>query len=409
MSRLAAAMALATFLLPGLARSGDRQDFGLIERGRYLTAMGDCIACHTAEGGKPFAGGREIETPFGKLRSPNLTPDVATGLGAWTDDEFVRAMREGVARNGEHLYPAFPYVYYTHLTRDDVLAIRAYLATLPAVANRVVTNQLPFPMDVRESLVAWNAINFKAGELRPDPRKSAAWNRGAYIVNGLEHCGLCHTPKNVSGGDETGRFLQGAALQGWYAPNITGDMREGIGGWSVDQIAEYLLSGHNGIAAASGPMAEEVEKSSWELSDADLHAIGTYLKDLPGRNRPATAEATGTPAMKAGAAIYVDQCSACHNRSGKGVARLFPTLAGAPVVQQDSAASLIRVVLQGAQSAQDAHAVTGPAMPSYGWQLSDQQVADVLTYIRNSWGNAASAVPAADVRAARETLSKRTD
>ena len=395
-------------LLPSGVLAGDPQDFSQVERGKYLTAMGDCVACHSAPGGKPFAGGRTIETPFGKLLSPNITPDVQTGLGAWTDDEFVRAMQQGIDRAGQHLYPAFPYAYYTHMTREDVLAIRAYLASLPAVENQVQTNQLPFPLDVRESLTAWNAINFKPGEFKPDPSKSAEWNRGAYIVTGPEHCGLCHTPKTISGGDETSRFLQGNALQGWYAPNITGDQRQGIGAWPADQIAEYLRTGHNAIAASSGPMAEEVMQSSYALSDADLHAIAIYLKDLPGQGSNAQPVAAG-PAMQAGEAIYTDQCSACHMLDGKGIARLFPALAGAPVVQQDSAISLARVVLQGAQSAHTPGAVTSAAMPAYGWLLSNQQVADVITYIRNAWGNAAPAVSATDIASARSALAKRTE
>jgi len=386
-----------------------KQDFTLIERGRYLTGMGDCVACHSAPGGKPFAGGRAIETPFGKLVSPNLTPDPATGIGAWTDAEFLRAMHEGKGRAGEHLYPAFPYVYYARVSDDDVLAIRAYLSTLEPVVNQVATNQLPFPFDVRASLAAWNELNFTPGRFQPDTAKSAEWNRGSYIVNGLEHCGLCHTPKGISGGDKTGEFLQGNKLQGWFAPNITGDQRRGIGSWSVDAIAEYLRSGHNSFAAASGPMAEMVEESGVGLAEPDLRAIAVYLKDLPGQAATAAAVSADSPTMQAGVAIYQDECSACHSRSGAGVPRLFPALKGAPTVQQDNALSLIRVVLQGAQSSQNAHAVTGPAMPALGWKLSDAQVANAVTYIRNAWGNAAPAVVEADVRSVRAELAKRTD
>ena len=400
------ALALAA---PAAAALAQGQDFSVIERGRYLTTMGDCIACHTAPGGKPFAGGREIETPFGAMLSPNLTPDKTTGLGAWTDDEFARAMQEGIGRAGEHLYPAFPYVYYTRIARNDVLAIRAYLRTLEPVVNKVESNQLPFPFSIRASLMAWNALNFTPGEMKPDAAKSAEWNRGAYVVNGLAHCGLCHTPKNLTGGDKADRFLQGGELQGWYAPNITGDVRAGIGSWPVESIAEYLRSGHNAPAAASGPMAEVVEKSTAFLQDADLRAIAVYLKDLPGQDDGPAPLAADTPAMRAGEAIYVDACSACHNRGGTGVARLIPALRASPAVQQASAQNPIRVVLQGAQSAQNAHAVTGPAMPALGWKLSDQQVADVVTYVRNAWGNAAAAVSADDVRKVRADLAKRVD
>ena len=396
-------------LLAAAPAAAQDQDFSLVERGRYLTTLGDCVACHSAPGGKPFAGGRAIETPFGKLLSPNLTPDRDTGIGDWTDAEFLRAMHEGRGRSGEHLYPAFPYVYYTRVSDEDVLAIRAFLRTLEPVANKVETNKLPFPFDVRASLVAWNALNFKPGRFQPDPAKSAEWNRGAYIVNGLEHCGLCHTPKGVSGGDKTGAFLQGNQLPGWYAPNITGDERRGIGAWTVDDIAEYLRSGHNSVAAASGPMADMVEQSGAGLTEPDLRAIAVYLKDLPGQPGAPAPLPADSPAMQAGAAIYRDECAACHNGAGTGVPRLFPALKGAPTVQQDVPLNLVRVVLQGAQSSQNRHAVTGAAMPALGWKLSDEEVADAVTYIRNAWGNAAPAVSATEVQKVRADLAKRAD
>jgi mono/diheme cytochrome c family protein len=270
----------------------------------------------------------------------------------------------------------------------------------------VVPNQLPFPFDVREGVAAWNELNFAPGPFKPDPTKTPEWNRGAYIVTGLAHCGLCHTPKTASGGDDNGRYLQGAMLEGWFAPDITGDTRTGVGGWSVDDIAAYLRDGHNSVAAASGPMREEIENSSSRLTDDDLHGVAVYLRDLPGQDRDAAPVAANTPAMQAGQAIYLDECSACHTRGGSGIPRLIPALKQAPAVQQESAISLVRVVLEGAQSAQTAHAVTGPGMPALGWKLSNLQVADVVTYIRNSWGNAAPAVSAADVKAVRADLSR---
>lgn len=402
---LLAGLLAALVAIPG-ARAAS-QDFSVVERGRYLTGMADCVACHSAPGGKPFAGGLAIATPFGTMLSPNLTPDMTTGLGAWTDDQFVRAMQEGRGRDGRHLYPAFPYVYFTRLKRDDVLAIRAYLATLDPAVNKVESNQLPFPFNIRSSLAVWNALNFTPGELQSDPSKSAEWNRGSYIVNGLAHCGLCHTPKTLTGGDEASRFLQGARLGGWYAPDITGDPRTGVGAWPVEMIAEYLRGGHNATAAASGPMAEVVEKSTGHLTDPDLRAIAVYLKAVPGRDQRVTPMAAGTPAMQVGGAIYADECSACHNQGGTGVARLIPALKAAPGVQQDDALNLIRVVLQGAQSSQNAHAITGSAMPAFGWKLSDQQVADAVTYIRNNWGNAAAMVSADDVKAIRADLARQ--
>lgn len=399
---------IASLLATDLAQAQNGgQEFDQIERGRYLTVMGDCVACHTADGGKPFAGGLTVETPFGALVSPNITPDPATGIGNWTSADFLRAMHSGVDPAGHHLYPAFPYVYYTRVSDRDVLAIRAYLETLQPVVNKVVTNQLPFPFDVREGVAVWNELNFVPGLFRPDPKHTPEWNRGAYIVTGLAHCGLCHTPKTASGGDDNSRYLQGATLEGWYAPSITGDKRTGVGSWSLDEIAAYLRDGHNSIAAASGPMREEIEHSSSTWTNEDLHAVAVYLKDLPGQDHAVESVAALTPTMQAGQAIYVDECSACHMRDGEGVPTLIPALKRAPAVQQDSAVSLVRVVVQGAQSAQTRYAVTGPAMPALGWKLSDEQVADVVTFIRNSWGNAASPVTASDVKAVRVDLAGR--
>ncbi len=398
----------AILLLLAAPAAAEEKSFGNIERGRYLTTVGDCVACHTVPGGTPFAGGRPVETPFGTLVTPNLTPDRETGLGDWSDDEFVRAVTQGIGRNGRHLYPALPYVYYTKATRDDVLAIRTYLSVLQPVRNPVVSNQLPFPFDIRASLIAWNAMFFTPGEFRPTPQKSSEWNRGAYLVESLGHCGACHTAKNLLGGDKTSAAYQGGVLQGWYSPNLSGDGRTGLGGWSVDDVVEYLKTGHNRAAASSGPMMEVVSYSTSHMEDGDLKAIAVYLKDLPGQDRTAAPAATDA-ATRAGQVIYVDNCSACHTASGAGIPRLFPALAKAPSIQSDDPTSLIRVVLQGAQSVATDGAPTGPAMPALGWKLSDEEVAAVVTYIRTAWGNAASTVAAGDVRRLREQLAQRTD
>ncbi|MBV9786115.1 MAG: cytochrome c [Acidisphaera sp.] len=388
----------------------DKQNFTIIERGRYLALLGDCAACHTEPGsGQAFAGGRPIETPFGTVLAPNITPDRDTGIGAWTDDEFVDALQKGVGRGGVHLYPAMPYTYYTRATREDVLAIRAYLATVAPVRHAVVSNQLPFPFDIRASMLAWNRLFFSPGRLAPTPAKSAEWNRGAYLVEGLAHCGMCHTPKNFLGGDETSQHLKGNVVQGWYAPDITDDARRGLGGWSVDDIVAYLRSGHNRIAAASGPMAEEVTRSSAQMDESDLRAIAVYLKDQPGGEEHAAPLAVDDARMRTGSAIYADECSACHTPNGGGIAGLFPALNGAPAVQSADPTSLIRVVLQGAQSAATPAAPTGPAMPQFAWLLDNAKVASVITYIRNAWGNAAPPVSIERVAAERHRLSRRAD
>jgi mono/diheme cytochrome c family protein len=407
-----AATATALFgvatLMP--AQAIDMQDFDLIQRGRYLADAGDCGACHTLPGsGQLLAGGRPLETPFGTLLAPNITPDPETGIAAWTDDEFVNSLTKGTGRNGTHLYPAMPYTYMTKVTREDAIAIRAYLNTIPAVRNPVQPNQLPFPFDVRAGLIAWDALNFRAAEFKPAADKSAAWNRGAYLVEGLAHCGLCHTPKNAAGGDETSQRFKGYALQGWFAPDITNDRRRGIGAWSVEDVVTYLKTGHNRFTAASGPMAEVVMDSTSKLTDEDLNAIAVYLKDQP---VPNTAEAAGDPdanMMKSGGAVYAVHCAACHAPDGSGVDGLFPMLKGSAVVQSNDPVSILHVVLRGARSAATDPAPTAPAMPSFGWTLSDSDVAAVATYVRNAWGNRAPPVDAATVGKTRRALEQRAD
>jgi mono/diheme cytochrome c family protein len=392
----------------------DKQEFKQIERGHYLTIVGDCAACHTLPGsGRDFAGGRAIETPFGNLIAPNITPDPATGIGAWTDQEFIDAMTKGTGRNGTHLYPAMPYNYYTRVTRDDVLAIRAYLSTVPAVQNSVQPNQLPFPLNIRMSTIAWNMLFFTPGEFQPDANKSAEWNRGAYLAEGLGHCGACHTPKNFLGGDKAGDRLGGYVLQGWFASDLTDDPRRGLGGWSVNDIAAYLKTGHGRNTIGTGLMAETISNSTSHMSDADLKAIAIYLKDPtdhnPDRNENLQPIASDQAIMRSGGQIYADECSGCHGADGKGTAGLFPALGGSAIVQQTNAISLMHVVMRGARGVATDKAPTAPGMPEFDWLLNDDQVAAVLTYIRNSWGNAAPAVTASEAGKARHAFVERSD
>ncbi len=394
--------------LTGTAFAQDTQSFDRIERGRYLAVLGDCTGCHTAPGGKPFAGGLALQTPFGTLVAPNITPDPETGIGNMTNEEFLAALHEGRGHNGKRLYPAMPYPAYTKMTDDDVLAMRAYLATVAPVTNRVVSNQLPFPFNIRLSLVFWNGLEFTSGRYQPNPQKSAVWNRGAYIVQGAAHCGTCHTPKTLLGGDKNSAALTGATLQGWFAPDITNDPRKGIGGWSRDDLVQYLKTGANKWTLASGPMAEAVFHSTSRMSDEDILAIATYLKDsgeggASARPQPVAAD---NNAMRAGAAIYKDSCAACHKDSGEGEVNLFPRLAGSALVQSDDPTTLVRVVLHGTRAVSTSGAPTAPAMPAFDWRLGDAQVAAVLTYIRNNWGNAAASVSASTVASQRAALAK---
>jgi mono/diheme cytochrome c family protein len=394
----------------GGAADPDAQAFDQIEKGRYLTTVADCYACHTVpNAGKPFAGGRAIETPFGIITSSNITPDADTGIGGWSDEQFDNAVRKGVRPDGSRLYPAMPYPAYTKMSRDDVLAIRAYLATVEPVHQPVKANTLPFPFNIREAMRAWDALYFTEGEFQPDSRQSATWNRGAYLVQGPGHCTACHTPKSLLGGDRTNDNLRGFNLQGWFAPDITGDANQGLGQWSEADITSYLKTGHNRITAATGPMAEEVVNATSQYSDSDLNAIAIYLKSLPQRQDRAAPAPADSSMMTAGQAIYRDQCSACHGLDGRGVAMLFPSLAQSSLAHASDPTSAIRLVLRGGRSVATKGEPTAPAMPSFGWQLNDEQVAAVLSYIRNAWQTAAAPVSAETVAKARDGLRTRAD
>src|ERR1700744_1147072 len=305
---IAAMIALGASAGPGGA---DPQDFASIERGRYIAQAADCGSCHTIPGSDhPYSGGRPIETPFGTLVSPNITPDRQTGIGEWTDDEFDAAVRHGSDRNGARLYPAMPFPYYTRMSREDVADIRVYLATIEPVHKAVSVNRLPFPLNIRYSMIVWDKLYFKPGEYLSNPSKSAEWNRGAYLVQGPGHCGACHTPKTWLGGDKTSDALRGDTLQGWTAPDITSGLGA-LGNWSVGDIATYLKTGHNRNAAAAGLMAEVVELSTSKMTDADIKAMAVYLKDTSGP-APEAASNPDKNVLAAGPAIYQDLCSSCH-------------------------------------------------------------------------------------------------
>jgi mono/diheme cytochrome c family protein len=396
---LFALVAIGAQSAPSLAL--DPQAADQVTRGYYLAIAGDCAACHTAPGGKPFAGGLPIETPFGTLLSANITPDRQAGIGAWSDDDFVRSVQQGIAPGGMHLYPAMPYPAFTHVTREDLLAVRAYLSTLDAVSDPVATNRLPFPFKIRASMIVWNALNFSPGEFHADANRSAQWNRGAYLVNGLGHCGTCHTPKNLLGGDKSAAPLSGAAVVGWYAPPLDSSVRTGLGAWRIEDVVSYLKTGWGGGQAATGTMALVVANSTSQLADADLRSIAVYLKDIAApAQAPAPLDKTSA-VMRSGKALYSANCSACHTSTGEGVAGLAPTLANSPIVQSASTDTLLDVVLNGAQAVATDAAPTAPGMPAFGWQLSDEQIAALLTYVRNDWGNAGSAVAASDVHSIR--------
>jgi mono/diheme cytochrome c family protein len=371
-----------------------------VARGMALTVAGDCASCHTADPAKPFAGGKRIDTPFGGIYSPNLTPDRDTGLDGWSDDDFYRALRHGVAPNGSRYYPAFPYPNFTKLIRDDILAIRAYLATQAPVRNAVPPPDLRFPFNFRVVMRAWNYLFFKPGIIMPDQAKGTAWNRGRYLVEGLAHCGACHTPKNFFGADRRGQAFAGNPVQGMFAPRLDAAERSGLKSWSLEDIAEYLQSGRNGRSHAGPLMSEVVVNSTSLMSDSDIRAIAIYLKNLP----PGAPEPKVTPPspaqMASGERIYRGACIACHETDGSGAPRIYPPLPGNANLQSADPSSALRIILDGAQTVTTPRAPNKGSMPAYP-KLSDQEIADVTTYIRNAWGNAAPAVTAAEVAKAR--------
>jgi mono/diheme cytochrome c family protein len=373
-----------------------------IARGKALTNAGDCASCHTADPAKPFAGGKRIETPFGPIYSPNLTPDRDTGIGAWSDGEFYRALREGVARDGSRYYPAFPYPNFTKLIRDDILAIRAYLATLTPFRNTPPPPELRWPLNYRVLIRGWNFLFFRPGIFQPNQLKSAEWNRGGYLVEGAAHCGACHTPKNMFGADKRDRAYGGGSIDGWFAPRLDGAERGGLKSWSVDDILEFLQSGRNGRSHSGGPMAEVIVNSTSKMSDADVRAIAVYLKDLSAGAPEPTVTPPPAADMKAGAAVYARACIACHEADGSGAPRIYPPLPGNANMLSADPTSTLRIILDGAQTVTTARAPNTGSMPAYAKQLSDQQIADVTNYIRNSWNNAAPPVTTAQVARARE-------
>jgi mono/diheme cytochrome c family protein len=374
-----------------------------VRLGQYLVRVGDCASCHTREGGAFLAGGQALNTPFGAIYSTNLTSDRESGVGAWTSGEFYSALHDGTQPSGGPIYPAMPYPYTTRVTRADSDAMLAFLKTVAPVKEKRPPNALSFPFNIRSLVRGWNLLFFNPGEFKPDPGKPAEWNRGAYLVTALGHCGACHTPKNVLAADRTGQALQGGTLDNWVAPDLTANTRTGLGSWSVDEIVEYLRTGRNARGNAGGSMAEVVAYSTSLLTDADLHAIASYLKEQAA-GPSAKPEAPDAGAMKRGEAVFSDACTACHMEEGRGQARFFPPLRDNAVSQQADPTGVLHIILAGDRTAATNSRPTPLSMPSFAWKLTDQQIADVATYVRNSWGNRAQPITAKQVGDMRKNL-----
>lgn len=422
------AFALWPTSTPALNAATDADQAALVEKGRYLADAGDCTACHTAPGGKPFAGGLPIASPIGTLYSSNITPDKASGIGNYSLDDFDRAVRHGIAANGSSLYPAMPYPAYARTGDDDMRALYAYFmhGVAPVSADNRV-NDVPWPLSMRWPLAIWRkvfapapqAVGFDAARYK-DPQVA----RGAYLVQGLGHCGTCHTPRALTlqekALDESGpEYLSGGpVIDGWLAVNLRGNPADGLGSWSVDDIVATLRSARNPAhAVLGGPMGDVVTHSTQHLSDADLQAVAVYLKTLPASERQVSsfkADPTTAKALAAGqegsrgAELYVDNCSACHRTNGQGYERVFPKIAGNSSVLSEDPVSMIRLVLAGSKLPSTATAPSELGMPGFAWRMSDEEVAQLLTFIRSSWGNQAPAVSAGQVAQMRATLPKES-
>ena len=363
-----------------------------LERGAYLARAADCVACHTARGGQPYAGGRSIATPFGDLYAPNITPDRATGIGGWSADDFWRAMHNGKGKDGGFLYPAFPYTSYTKVTRGDSDAIYAWLRTVAPVRQQNRDHALRFPYNQRWLLAGWRALYFRPGVFEPSANQSTQWNRGAYLVQGLGHCSACHSNRNVLGATPLRGELSGGLIpiSNWYAPALTPLAATGLGDWQEADLAALLKTGVSARSAVYGPMAEVVTQSLQHLSHDDIGAMATYLKSLPQTEAaPAPASLAGAEAermMEQGAKLYEKHCVDCHRADGSGTPPAYPRLAGNNSIAA-SAVNPIRMVLNGGYPPSTSGNPRPYGMPPYGPILNDAEVAALVTYIRASWGN----------------------
>jgi len=378
----------------------------LIARGKYLATLGDCSSCHTLPGAPAFAGGVAFRTPFGTLYSTNISPDRETGIGKWSAGDFHRAMHSGVRPDGTHLYPAFPYTNFTLLSRKDTDAIFAYLKTIRPAHAPARESKLRFGLGWRGLVAGWNWLNFKPGEFRPDSAQSAVWNRGVFLVHGLGHCGLCHTPKNALYANRPDQALWGEVMENWFAADLTGNDQEGLGKWSVADITQYLKTGRSARGRVSGTMTEVVRNSTSQMSDGDRLAIATYLKSLPASHPITHEQRPSSETMQEGEAVYTQTCSLCHEAHGRDPA-IAPSLHGDTVVLSRNPTTVVRIILQGTQSFRSPNECVGFSMPAFA-ALSDREIAGVATFIRNTGGNRAPEVTAANVSALRNALLRPT-
>jgi mono/diheme cytochrome c family protein len=379
-------------------------DAAMIQRGAYLARAGNCIGCHTTPGGAALAGGRGIETPFGTVFASNLTPDDATGLGRWSAAEFWRALHHGRSKDGRLLYPAFPYPSFTHVTREDADALYAYLRGVPAVRQPNRPHALRFPYSTQAALAVWRALYFSPGGLKPEPGQPAQWQRGRYLVQGLGHCAACHSGRNALGGVGWNAEFAGGAMpgDGWYAPSLASPAEAGVQGWPHDDVARLLRSGVSARGTVSGPMAEVVDASTQHLSPQDADAMAQYLVALPERHGGPVAGTRARPeALALGAELYKQHCVACHGEQGQGVPGIYPPLAGNRAVTLAQPHNLVQAIRKGGFAPATAGNPRPFGMPPFGHLLSDDEVAALATFLRQSWGHQAPPVSGPEVRRIR--------
>ena len=386
----------------------------VVERGKWLAAAADCTVCHTAKGGTEYAGGFAFQLPFGTIYSSNITADKETGIGDWTDAQFLNAVRKGIDDEGKHLYPAMPYASYTYMSDADVLAIKAYLFSLPPVRNAVPENALVFPFNQRWLMGFWNTFFAADARFKPITAETPQWNRGAYLAEALAHCGECHTPRNLAFALDNRRKFAGETNAGWRAYNITSDPRTGIGAWSDDQLFDYLSTGHAlGRGTASGPMGEAVDQSFSKMPPEDIRALVAYLRSIP----PATSDLPATLAPPApqspkdgvaiadarGKEIYEGACASCHSWTGVSAILPYATLTGARAVNDPSAVNVAQVVLAGVKRATPDGEVR---MPAFGDAYSNEEIAAVANYVTARFGTKASKLTPHDVAQLRKQVAQ---
>jgi mono/diheme cytochrome c family protein len=410
---IAAAVAAAVVIAvripdPGIAPAlAQRQ--GDATHGQYIATLGDCAACHTRPGGKALAGGLALKTPLGTIYTTNITPDRDTGIGAYSFTDFARAMRDGVRPDGARLYPAMPYTAYAKMSDEDLQDLFAYLQKdIAAVKETPPANSVAWPLNMRWPVAFWNVAFLDTSRFTPDPAKDASWNRGAYIVEALEHCGECHTPRGIAQNLDNAKKFSGAVLQGWKAYNITASQQSGIGAWNDAALASYLATGHaDGHSSASGPMAEAVDNSLRYATPDDIHAIVAYLRSIaPIDNAPAIAADPPaakdiSPPQTLGVQVFAGNCANCHDWDGRGVQSPYANLLGSRTVNDPDATNLVAILLAGSNAPLPVEHVF---MPPFARGHSDDELAGVANFVNGFFGNGLAKVTTADIDKARKAL-----